>query len=88
MEKRREFHLETQLAFIDHKKAFDVVNRIQLIKILKKARFPVNSYNIYKNTSIVVTSSNTFLQYTRVDGVVKLGCGQSPMLYIYDGYYL
>ena len=40
IEKRREFHLETLIAFIDYEKAFDKVNRDILSKILEQRGHP------------------------------------------------
>jgi hypothetical protein len=38
-EKRREYNLETHIAFIDYEKAFDRVNRNKLWQILKRRRY-------------------------------------------------
>ena len=40
VEKRREFNLETQLAFIDYVNAFDKVERDKLFEILQRKVFP------------------------------------------------
>jgi len=40
VEKRREFNLETQLAFIDYVSAFDKVERDKLFEILQRKVFP------------------------------------------------
>jgi hypothetical protein len=54
-EKHREFNIETHLAFIDFKKAFDKLNRNKLMEILKADNIPnqliAAIYNIYKKTT-------------------------------------
>jgi hypothetical protein len=41
IEKRREFNLETHLAFLDYVKAFDKVKRDKLFEIHKAGLFPI-----------------------------------------------
>jgi TusA-related sulfurtransferase len=58
IEKHREFIIETRLAFIDYKKAFDKVNRNKLIEILAEDNIPnqliTAIYEIYKRNLIAV----------------------------------
>jgi uncharacterized protein YxeA len=39
-EKRREFNLETHLAFLDYVKVFDKVKRVKLFEILQNKNIP------------------------------------------------
>jgi hypothetical protein len=58
IEKHREFNIETNLAFIDYKKAFDKVNRHKLIEILTEDNISnqliTAIYAIYKRNPIAV----------------------------------
>ena len=45
IEKRREFNLETHIAFLDLEKAFERVNRNQLWQILNKFNLILNKFN-------------------------------------------
>jgi hypothetical protein len=55
IEKRREFNVETHIAFLDLEKAFDRLNRNQLWQILNRRVIPYNLIEVikslYKNTS-------------------------------------
>ncbi|KAJ4436253.1 hypothetical protein ANN_18884 [Periplaneta americana] len=59
MVKHREFNLETHIAFIDLKKAFDRVNRNKLLNVLATDHVPqqlrANIYNINKTNLIAVS---------------------------------
>jgi hypothetical protein len=56
--KNIEFNIETHLAFVDFKKAFDKVNRNKLMEVLKADNIPnqliAAIYNIYKNNLIAI----------------------------------
>jgi hypothetical protein len=58
IERRREFNLETHMAFLDFEKAFDTVKRPLLSKILQQKNIPnlllQNITEIYKNIEIKV----------------------------------
>jgi hypothetical protein len=58
IEKHREFNMETHIAFVDFKKAFDQVNRKELLRILISDQVPQqtiqNIYNLYKTNLISV----------------------------------
>ena len=58
IEKRREFNLETYMAFLDLEKALDRVNRKQLWQILNRRGIPYHSIEVtkslYKNTSVQI----------------------------------
>jgi sorting nexin-29 len=48
--KHREFNMETHIAFVDFKKAFDQVNRMELLRILTSDQVPQQTIqNIYNN---------------------------------------
>jgi hypothetical protein len=40
LEKHREFNMETHIAFVDLKKAFDKINRTKLLEILQNDNIP------------------------------------------------
>jgi len=65
IEKRREFNLETHIAFLDLEKAFDRVNRKQLWQILNKRGIPYHlievTKSLYKNTSVQIDMGGKFL---------------------------
>ncbi|KAJ4426643.1 hypothetical protein ANN_26441 [Periplaneta americana] len=86
VEKHREFNLETHMAFIDFKKAFDKVNRNKLLQILADDQVPQqiiqNIYNIYKTTIIAIRSNNKLSQWRPIYSGVRQGCGLSPLLFI------
>ncbi|KAJ4425543.1 hypothetical protein ANN_27737 [Periplaneta americana] len=86
VEKHREFNLETHMAFIDFKKAFDKVNRNKLLQILADDQIPQqiiqNIYNIYKTTIIAIRSNNKLSQWRPIYSGVRQGCGLSPLLFI------
>jgi hypothetical protein len=56
--KRREFNLETHIAFIDLEKAFNRINRSKLWEILDKRGYPKHLINIliniYNETNIKI----------------------------------
>jgi TusA-related sulfurtransferase len=58
IQKHREFNIETHLAFIDYKKAYDIVNRNKLIEILTDDNIPnqliTAIYEIYKHNLTAV----------------------------------
>jgi hypothetical protein len=47
IEKRREYNLETHVAFIDYEKAFDRANRNKLWQILKRRGYPLHRIQVY-----------------------------------------
>jgi hypothetical protein len=58
MEKRREFDLETHMAFVDLENAFDRVDRNQLWQILNRRGIPYRLIEVikspYKNTTVQI----------------------------------
>jgi hypothetical protein len=58
LEKHREFNMETHIAFVDLKKAFDRINRTKLFEILQNdnilQQIIQNIYNLYKTILILV----------------------------------
>jgi hypothetical protein len=57
-DKRREYNLETHIAFVDYEKAFDPVNRQKLWEILPRKGTPMHTVQVikslYKETLICV----------------------------------
>jgi hypothetical protein len=58
IEKHCEFNMETHIAFVDFKKAFNRINRKELLRILASDQVPQqtiqNVYNLYKTNLISV----------------------------------
>ena len=65
IEKRREFNLETHIAFLDLEKAFDGENRNQVWQILNKRGMPYHLIEVfkslYKNTSVQMDTGRKIL---------------------------
>lgn len=85
IEKRREFGLETHLAFIDYEKAFDKVKRPLLWKILEIRGFPKHLISavksLYVNTKIVISSGFKVSEAILTNLGVRQGCSLSPTLF-------
>jgi hypothetical protein len=73
--KHREFNIETHLAFIDFKNAFDKVNRNKLMEILKADNIPnqliAAIYNIYKNNLIAIKMESELSEWKHITGGVR-----------------
>jgi hypothetical protein len=57
IDKRREFNLETHMAFLDLEKAFDRVNLYQLWQILNRRGIPchlIEVKSLYKSNSVQI----------------------------------
>jgi hypothetical protein len=65
IEKRREFNLETHIAFLGLEKAFDRVNRNQLRHILNRRGISYHLIemikSLYKNTSVQIDTGRKIL---------------------------
>jgi hypothetical protein len=83
--KRRDFNLETHIAFVDFEKAFDRVSRhlLQSVmeirgypqQIIKAIQSPYNESNIVINTGIKRTAK------IKTNQGLRQGCGLSPTLF-------
>ena len=84
IEKRREFNLETHMAFLDLEKAFDRVNRNQLWQILNRRGIPYHLIEVikslYKNTSVQIDTGRKILDKIYINQGVRQGCNLSPLL--------
>ena len=64
--KRREFNIETHMAFLDLEKAFDRVNRNHLWQILNRRGTPYHLIEVikspYKNTSVQIDTGRKILE--------------------------
>lgn len=84
-EKRKEFNLETHVAFIDFEKAFDRVNRKKLWSIMKEQGFPQHLIdvvkNMYVNSKIIINTGDERTEEIRVNKGVRQGCSMSPTLF-------
>jgi predicted ribosome quality control (RQC) complex YloA/Tae2 family protein len=86
IEKHREFNIETHLAFIDYKKAFDKVSRHKLIEILTEDNIPNQLikaiYEIYKRRLIAVILQAETSEWVTIKCGVRQECSLSPLLFI------
>ena len=82
IEKRREFNLETQMAFLDLKKTFDTVSRGKLWEILYRKGLPYHLISVitslYKNTRIQIDTGRKILDAMYINQGVRQGCSLSP----------
>ena len=89
IEKRREFNLETHMAFLDLEKAFDRVNRNQLWQILNRRGIPNHLIEVikslYRNTSIQIDTGRKILDKIYINQGVRQGCNLSPALFNIQG---
>jgi hypothetical protein len=85
MEERREFSMETHLALLDFGKAFYMVKRPLLFKILKKINIPKlllqNMVKLYKSTEIKIKANNKLSYTKQINTGVRRGCPLSPTLF-------
>src|SRR5215475_4051120 len=83
--KRREFNLETHMAFLDLEKAFDRVNRNQLWQILNRRGIPYRLIEVikslYKNTSVQIDTGKKILDKIYIYQAVRQGCNLSPLIF-------
>jgi hypothetical protein len=86
VEENREFNIETQLAFIDYKKAFDKVNRNKLTEILTEDNIPnqliTAIYEIYKRDLLAVRLQTETSEWKIINCGARQGCSLSPLLFI------
>jgi hypothetical protein len=86
IEKHREFSMEAHIAFVDFKKAFNRVNRKELLRILASDQVPQqtiqNIYNLYKTNLISVKIEDTLSEWREINTGVRQGCGLLPVLFI------
>lgn len=77
-EKRREFNLETHVAFIDFEKAFDRINRTLLWEIMERRGYSRHLINVlrnsYRDTTIVIDTSNMLSEEVLTNQGVRLIC--------------
>jgi hypothetical protein len=71
IEKRRDFNLETHLAFIDYNKAFDRVDRNKLWNILQQRGYPVHFIqavqSLYNETKVIIQSGDQITEKVETD---------------------
>lgn len=84
-EKRREFNLQTHVAFVDFVKAFDRVNRSLLWTIMKDGGYPQHLINtiksLYCNSKIIINTGRNKTQEIFINRGVRQGCTLSPTLF-------
>jgi hypothetical protein len=84
-EKRREFNLETHLAFIDYNKAFDHVDRNKLWNIMQQTGYPTHLIqaiqSLYDETKVIIQSGDQITEEIKTNQGVKHGCSLSPTLF-------
>jgi endonuclease/exonuclease/phosphatase family metal-dependent hydrolase len=85
VEKRREFNLETHIAFVDFKKAFDSINRSKLWDVLQLSGYPSHLIkavkSLYRNTRIIIDMETSKTDEIRINRGLRQGCGLSPALF-------
>lgn len=85
IEKRREYNLETHIAFIDYVKAFDRVNRTVLWEIMEKHGYPRHLVEVikglYLNTNIIINTGLRKTSPITITRGVRQGCSLSPTLF-------
>jgi hypothetical protein len=85
IEKRREFNLETHIAFLDFEKAFDSVKRHTLSEILQEKNIPnlllQNIMEIYKDNEILIKINNITTDTKSINKGVRQGCPLSRTLF-------
>jgi len=85
IEKRREFNLETHIAFIDFEKAFDRVDRNKLFEIMEKRGYPKHLIravkSMYTNTNITIKMQSHESKPIKTNQGLKQGCSMSPTLF-------
>jgi hypothetical protein len=86
IEKHCEFNMETHIALVDFKKAFDRVSLKELLRILASAQVPQqtiqNIYNLYKTNLISVKIEDKLSRWREKNTGVRQECGLSPVLLI------
>jgi TusA-related sulfurtransferase len=86
IEKHREFNTETNLTFIDYKKAFDKFNRNKLIEILSEDNIPdhliTTIYEIYEHNLIAVRLQAETSEWKTINCGVRQGYSLSPLLFV------
>ena len=85
VEKRKEYNLETCLAFIDYEKAYDRVDRKKLWNIMEEYKIPKNLTNsikaLYYKSKISLAQDSTNKMSIEVNRGLRQGCGLSPILF-------
>lgn len=83
--KRREFNLETHMAFIDFEKAFDRIDRRKIWGIMTKRGYPEHLINtiksLYEETKIVINTGSVRTEEISINQGVRQGCSLSPTLF-------
>ena len=84
-EKGREQHMSLYIAFIDLTKAFDLVNRDGLFKVLPKIGCPPKLHSMiesfHTDTKGTVPFNGSFSEPFEICSGVKQGCALAPMLF-------
>jgi len=85
IEKRRDFSLETHIAFLDLEKAFGRVNRKDIWQILNKKGIPYHLVEVikslYKNTCVQIDTGRKILDKIYTIQGVRQVCNLSPALF-------
>lgn len=86
IEKRREFNLETHIAFVDYEKAFDRVKRPKLWEIMSKKGIPQHLIQVikglYDGTRICIDTGHSIgRNYATTNQGVRQGCSLSTALF-------
>jgi predicted RNA binding protein with dsRBD fold (UPF0201 family) len=85
IEKRREFNLETHLAFLDHVKAFYKVKRDKLSEILQRKNISnlvlKSIIEIYSGNKIKVKINTQLSEEHKINHRVRQDCPLSPTLF-------
>jgi hypothetical protein len=85
IENRKEFILETHIAFIDYEKAFDRGNRATLWQVMESRGYPRHLIcaikSLYQNITITLDMEGRYSKDIKIYQGVRQGCSLSPTLF-------
>jgi hypothetical protein len=86
IENNRECNIETHLAFVDIRKAFDTVDRIKLVDVIKidgtSNQLITAIFYIYKDNYIAIGGEDKQTEWILINQGVRQGCSLSALLFI------
>jgi hypothetical protein len=86
IENNREYNIETHLAFVDIRKAFDRVDRIKLMDMIKNDgvsnQLLTTIFNIYTDNYTAIGGEDKQSEWRLISQGVCQGCSLFPLLFI------